>query len=100
MRTVHRNGCERNLQPKTVLPELIDNALDKRATVIKMYAEENAFVVEDNGSGVSNMVSLLQWGRHDKGDSRSTMGRYGIGFKKAAIWLASAFEVETRHRNE
>jgi hypothetical protein len=84
---------------RVILPELIDNALDKRATSIKLYVEDDTFIVEDNGTGVANMLSLLQWGLHDKGGSTRTIGRYGIGFKRAAIWLAEAFEVETRHRN-
>lgn len=84
---------------RVLLAELIDNALDKRAMTIRIYRRDDELIVEDNGAGVSDMRALLQWGRHSKAEGSRTMGRFGIGLKHAAIWLAEGMEVQTRHRN-
>ena len=84
---------------RVLLAELIDNALDKRATTIRLYRDGDDFIVEDDGAGVADMQALLQWGRHHKTEGSKTLGRYGIGLKHAAINLAEGMEVDTRHRH-
>lgn len=86
---------------RVLLAEVIDNALDKRATRISLTVDGENFVVEDNGSGVASMVSLLQWGNHHKDDpSHETMGRFGIGLKHAAIWIGEQMAVLSRYQHQ
>lgn len=80
------------------LAELVDNGLDKDATRVEITATDTNLTVRDNGRGISNWIALLSLGIHEASRQR-TLGRFGVGFKHAAIWLAETVDIETRNNN-
>lgn len=68
--------------------ELIDNSLDAGAT--EMWADfssRDEFSFIDNGSGCEDPSAMVQLGSHVH-QSTSRLGRFGIGGKEAALWIA------------
>lgn len=85
-----RSIAEQNMRWKTALGELIDNAFDAGATHVEIVFDgsgKNAkFTASDNGTGCSDLRTLLCLGQHTK-QSSTKLGRYGIGAKDAMLWI-------------
>jgi hypothetical protein len=58
---------------------------------------KKAFRVRDNGHGVADMRSLLTIGGHA---SKGGIGRYGIGFNDAVLWLGGKTKVTSVHKGQ
>lgn len=94
---------------KDALGELIDNALDAGSSHVSISLGEvhrgvtEHIVVSDNGNGTDRMESFVKLGRHVHSHARKKcLGRYGIGFKNAALWIGgtgSVFRVQSTHKN-
>jgi hypothetical protein len=89
---------QRSASLREMLAELFDNAFDQDATRIEVQLGDDGLTIEDNGKGIASWAALLKLGRHHSTKGRA-VGRYGVGFKHAAIWLAEAVDIETRHNN-
>ena len=81
--------------------EFIDNSLDHGATDIRIDLPRDEIRISDNGAGCADLQRMLKLGTHSPDGRR--IGRYGVGFNMAAIWLARSVEIESvsgakRHR--
>jgi hypothetical protein len=70
-----------------ILGEFLDNAIDARATEIRVVFGAQKLVVIDNGVGIEDFELLFRQGVHGA-RPYETMGRFGVGFKHAAgkLW--------------
>jgi hypothetical protein len=98
-RIIYSLKNNQGMNPRIVLTEFVDNAVDANATRIRIIWEQKRLVVEDNGVGVSpegfeGIYTLGGGTRHVK---KTSIGRYGIGAKEAAGWLWGQFRVTSRH---
>jgi hypothetical protein len=75
-----------------MLAELLDNAFDQNATRIDVTTDKDSITIEDNGLGVVDWTTMLKLGGSYKSESRA-VGRWGVGFKHAAIWLARTADI-------
>jgi len=95
-----------------ILAELIANAYDAAAKNVYIIINENEYIVEDDGVGMSyedgdvdkylNVAAETRKGPDDdyvKGTERRKMGRKGVG-KLAALSVSSRVEVLTRRDEE
>ncbi|MFZ5832949.1 MAG: ATP-binding protein [Planctomycetota bacterium] len=73
---------------KTALGELIDNAFDAGATHVAIKKHGDTLSITDDGSGCDDLKRMMTIGQ-TYGRKGGRLGRYGIGFKEAAIWAAS-----------
>lgn len=89
---------------EAVIRELVANAYDADATIVKIEITEDDFSVEDNGSGMDREGLNNYWevGTEDKKKhpitpifNRKKIGEFGIG-KFAALSMAEEFEVTTK----
>ena len=74
--------------------ELVDNSLDAKASVVRVFWEpsEKILTVSDDGVGAPNPSAIVTIGDHDT-ESKNPSGRYGIGAKDASLALGTAVEV-------
>ena len=88
-----------------LLCELIDNAIDGRATTIDVRlngrsAGTGTFVIQDNGCGIESLGKLLRIGASEKFGDVTQIGRYGVG-AKSCFWIAGGYhsmlQVDSRH---
>ena len=86
-----------NVQPILLLFELIDNAFDAGATNISISLTRDGIVVQDNGSGCQDLSMMFTMGKR-RSHTTTQLGRYGIGFKDAAIILGDVLTVTSTHR--
>lgn len=74
--------------------ELIDNSLDKKATEIRIDRTKDEIIVDDNGNGCADLMEMVRLGsvvEYEKG----SIGRYGVGFKDAVVWLGNRVLVDS-----
>ncbi len=92
----------------SALAELIDNAIDARATQVSICIEECApqgeslrVQVLDNGEGMSKstLAAALQFGGSSRFDVRKGSGRFGMGLPNSSVSQARRVDVYTRRRN-
>jgi hypothetical protein len=83
----------RSLTVRGCMAEIFDNSFDAGANDIEVTRDGEELTVRDNGRGVIDMSALFALGAHES--EGETIGRYGVGFKDAAIWLADAVEVDS-----
>jgi hypothetical protein len=76
--------------------ELIDNALDWHARRIELRISREEVRIRDDGEGCGNLGAMLRLAMHNPDGRR--IGRYGVGFNHAAIWLGKAVAISTVHR--
>lgn len=94
-------------RPASVVKELLDNALDARATEIQVIlkdAGKSLIQVNDNGSGMSLLDARMCWERHATSKIARTEDIYQIrtmGFRGEALAsIASVAQVEMKTRRE
>lgn len=94
-------------QSLDLIRELVANAYDADATVVKIKADESSIVVEDDGLGMnrSGLEKYLTIGSNDKKQNpispkfkRIRIGEFGIG-KFAVLSICDHFEILTRSKN-
>jgi hypothetical protein len=83
-----------NLTWRDALSELVDNSFDAGATRVEVIFEGKTLRVRDDGEGVEDIGRMLTLGHHTRG-ARTRLGRYGVGLKDAAIWLAPSLDIHT-----
>lgn len=84
-----------------VLAELVDNSFDAGANrvLITCKNKDRSFVVEDDGHGVKDVLSLVTLGRHV--ESRTTcLGTYGVGAKDAWLWCGGIIDIDSAHAGQ
>jgi hypothetical protein len=69
------------------IAELCANSLDKHAQNIELAYYHNDFRITDDGDGCWELSAMLRLGEHFNADNDPTIGRHGVGFKDATIWL-------------
>lgn len=77
-----------NLAWWKVLGEWIDNAFDAKAKTISFDIDKKSIRISDDGNGAPNLKAFVSLGGHVRHTS-TRLGRYGIGSKHAALWVAS-----------
>lgn len=87
---------QQTLSWRDALGELIDNSLDVNATRIEIEFLGKTLTVKDDGEGCDDIARMLTLGYHVRG-THTKLGRYGVGLKDAAIWLAPRFDITTIH---
>jgi hypothetical protein len=81
---------------RKAVSELLANALDQGAKWIDVSNSADAFEVTDDGNGCPRTTrEMLRLGEHFSNSQRSTIGRFGVGFKDAVIWLGDRVEVNS-----
>lgn len=84
-----------NMVWREALGELVDNGFDAGATRVSIeFVGKERLVVRDDGGGASDVGKMLTLGAHKRG-SHTKLGRYGVGLKDAAIWLAKGLLIQT-----
>ncbi|MHC4404593.1 MAG: ATP-binding protein [Planctomycetota bacterium] len=82
----------------SVLSELIDNALDARATNIDITLTPAAVTVQDDGIGCSRIDKVFVLGEHvPHRQTTSSIGTYGYGMK-TAIAAGNSLAISSVHR--
>jgi hypothetical protein len=81
---------------RVCIGELVDNAADAGARSITIDIERDTIVIEDNGAGFKGTPQeavdrFLTYGESYGRDGR--LGRWGIGLKEGAAWIASRLEI-------
>lgn len=80
---------------KTALGELIDNSLDAGAARVQItHAGDGVLVVSDDGRGCDDLLRMMTIGK-TYGSKGGRLGRYGVGFKEAAIWMAHRVDIRS-----
>ncbi len=92
-------------RPASVVKELMENAVDAGATIVKLYIKNGgcSFIqVEDNGKGMNQADAILCWERHATSKIQSAEDLYALrslGFRGEALAsIASVSEVEMQTR--
>ncbi len=85
-----------NLSWREALGELIDNSFDADATQVQIDFAKKNLTVRDNGNGSESIERMLTLGHHVR-TPYTRLGRYGVGLKDAAIWLAAKMDIMTVH---
>lgn len=85
---------------RKAVAELIANALDQDATRIDLSfdRENKALTCKDDGNGCPRLQKMIQQGSHLPGKSSAVIGRFGVGFKDAVIWLGNRVTVDSQTR--
>jgi len=80
------------------LAELIDNSLDAGASqvVISLLQTKGrrTVIVEDDGNGCEDLQRMIVLGDSYQ-KSTTKLGRFGVGFKKAVLWLWGKTKIST-----
>ena len=87
---------------KKAVAELISNALDQDATQIDITLNRKhpgEFVISDNGKGCPKLEDMVQIGCHISSKS-NPIGRYGVGFKDAVIWMGDTVIVDSMTKSK
>jgi hypothetical protein len=86
----------------TAVAELIDNALEAESTCVDIIFRKSddgqlSVVVRDNGNGMlpSTLRTALQFGGSTRFNSRSGIGRYGMGLPNSSLSHARHIDVYT-----
>ncbi len=90
-------------RPASVVKELLENAIDARATVIKLYIKNGGCTliqVDDNGTGMNTFDARMCWERHATSKITKADDLYNLntlGFRGEALAsIASVSEVEMK----
>ena len=83
-----------NLSWREALGELMDNSFDARATRVEIDFASKTLTVRDDGDGSEDVAAMLTLGSH-AGTAHTKLGRFGVGLKDAAVWLASSLDIST-----
>lgn len=93
-------------RPASVVKELLENAVDAGATVIKLYIKNGGSTlvqVDDNGSGMNAFDARMCWERHATSKIAKAEDLYNLhtlGFRGEALAsIASVSEVEMRTKS-
>src|SRR5215510_9625852 len=86
---------------RVALAELIANALDQDATLIeiKLDKKNRLFSISDNGNGCSDLEMMIQIGSDPAERKKGSIGRFGVGFKDAVIWLGDQVSIDSMTRS-
>lgn len=98
----------------TAIAELIDNAVQAKATSIRVFVldqatskevaggnRETTIAVLDNGEGMdrTTLWTALQFGGTGRFDDRSSLGRFGMGLPNSSVSQSRRFEVYSWHKS-
>ena len=90
-------------RPASVVKELLENAIDAQATVIKLYIKNGGCTliqVDDNGTGMNAFDARMCWERHATSKITKADDLYNLntlGFRGEALAsIASVSEVEMK----
>jgi hypothetical protein len=90
-----------NMDLKTCIAELIANSLDQNPTRIDLILDKKtqvpSFSISDDGNGCFELKKMIRIGSH-VASKKDTIGRYGVGFKDAVIWLGDLVTVDSMTR--
>jgi Histidine kinase-, DNA gyrase B-, and HSP90-like ATPase len=84
---IHGDRNARDLSLPKALAEPVDNSLDAGASIVQIDINGGWLSIADDGRGCDDPEAMLRLGRH-VASADHTIGRYGIGLKRAAIWLS------------
>jgi DNA mismatch repair protein MutL len=94
-------------RPASVVKELLENAVDAGATVIKLFIKNGGCThvqVDDNGSGMNTFDARMCWERHATSKITKAEDLYNLhtlGFRGEALAsIASVSEVEMRTKSD
>lgn len=103
----------RDISIKDAIIDLLDNSIDGASNInsedysnlfVNLTINENEFIVEDNCGGFSLEVAqkyAFRFGRpEDAPPTTGTVGRFGVGMKRALFKMGKVFEVESRAEND
>jgi hypothetical protein len=83
-----------------VLAELVDNSFDAGASRVVISPntdrKSRAVVVEDDGRGAADVLSLVTLGRHVEHNTTS-LGIHGVGAKDAWLWCGGVIDINSVH---
>lgn len=91
-----------NLTWPVAVKELVDNAFDAGATVIRVeWVGGNEFRITDDGVGADDerLYALAVYGRHHAHRHGNALGRYGVGAKDALGWMWGVVNITTVHKH-
>ena len=99
----------RDISIKDAIIDLLDNSIDGASNIdkndysnlyINLTINKNEFIVEDNCGGFSLEVAqkyAFRFGRPEEAPATTgTVGRFGVGMKRALFKMGKAFEVESK----
>ena len=84
----------RNIDPGTLLCELIDNSLDAGSNKVRIYFGQDELTITDNGCGCESLGTMLTFGAHVKHETTRS-GTNGIGCKDALIGFGECVTIES-----
>jgi len=80
------------------LSEFVDNALGEaagNANTVDIEIHNSKVVIKDNGRGIEKLEQCFTLGDSSSKNSQTDIGRYGVGAKYAAIWMAKVLHIQT-----
>lgn len=99
----------RDISTRDAILDLLDNSIDGASRInkddysglwIRITLNRNEMVIEDNCGGFSLEIAqkyAFRFGRPEDADSLgATIGRFGVGMKRALFKMGSQFEVESQ----
>lgn len=103
----------RDISIKDAIIDLLDNSIDGASNIkpndysglkIDITVNENEFIVKDNCGGFSLETAqkyAFRFGRPDDAPkTNSTVGRFGVGMKRALFKIGQYFEIESKSVND
>ncbi len=103
----------RDISTRDAILDLLDNSIDGASRInkndytglwIKITLNENEMIIEDNCGGFSLDIAkkyAFRFGRPEEADSLGgTIGRFGVGMKRALFKMGIQFEVESQTDND
>lgn len=104
----------KDISLRDAIIDLIDNSIDgaKKNIALQSYSnlyihvtidsENNQFIIEDNCGGFSLETAkkyAFRFGRPpDAPTEKGSIGRFGVGMKRALFKMGNSFEVESKHQ--
>jgi hypothetical protein len=87
------------------IAEVIDNALEEckgNAKNVLVFIDDDTdmITIADDGNGVDDINRLFQLGNTTSYDIKNTIGLYGVGVTKSAIWAGEQMFVRTLHKGK
>lgn len=93
-----------NMDLKISIAELVANSLDQNPTKIDLHLDRRStqsanwsFTISDDGNGCPELKKMIKIGSHVP-SKEGTVGRHGVGFKDAVIWLGDFVTVDSMTR--